>query len=101
MTPRLQEILAASAEGMVEEGGVLGVEHVFLWILRDAASVPMAAMREAGVDTSRLREIIEAVLNSSTYSRSNGGVTNVTPPGPVTEAVVEVRATAQLTVSWA
>jgi ATP-dependent Clp protease ATP-binding subunit ClpA len=70
LTPRARRTLEAAVGEANQAGAIdfVGVEHIFLAILRDARSVPAQVVARLG-HTAAIMEELERVLRSDNYRR--------------------------------
>jgi len=79
-TPRVHQILGAAGQIARSMGhSYLGVEHLFLAILRDPDAVPTQALAEVA-DTGEAERHLLAIMSSAGYRTSSAGAPR--PPGP-------------------
>jgi len=79
-TPRFHSALGAAAEIARSRGhSYIGVEHLFLAILRDPDAVPTQALAEIA-DVGAVEDRLLAIMNSAGYRTPSSGVRR--PPGP-------------------
>lgn len=79
-TPRFHRILGAAGEIARSMGHpYLGVEHLFLAILRDPDAVPTQALAEV-TDTGEAERHLLAIMSSAGYRASSAGAPR--PPWP-------------------
>jgi ATP-dependent Clp protease ATP-binding subunit ClpA len=72
-TPRFQRVLDAAAEIARSMGhSYIGVEHLFLAILRDPDAVPTQALAEAA-DVGAVEDRLLAIMNSASYRTPSAG----------------------------
>jgi ATP-dependent Clp protease ATP-binding subunit ClpC len=83
-TPRFHQILGAAGEIARSMGhSYLGVEHLFLAILRDPDAVPTQALAEVA-DTGEAERHLLAIMSSAGYRTPTTKVHR--PPGPAGDA---------------
>lgn len=79
-TPRFHQILGAAGEIARSMGhSYLGVEHLFLAILRDPDAVPTQALAEVA-DPGEAERHLLAIMSSAGYRTPSAAVYH--PPGP-------------------
>ena len=79
-TPRFHQILGAASEIARSMGhSYLGVEHLFLAILRDPYAVPTPALAEV-TDTGEAERHLLAIMSSAGYRTTSASAAR--PPGP-------------------
>ncbi|MGV9681018.1 Clp protease N-terminal domain-containing protein [Nocardia sp. NPDC003482] len=69
-TPRYQQVIAAAAVAANDMGhNYVGVEHLFLAIVRDPWAVPTQALRRIGVEGPAIEEVLLSIMRSDGYNK--------------------------------
>ena len=73
-TPRCRRVLAAAEQAARDQSHPhLGVEHLFLAIIRDRDAVPTQVLSEFG-DPAAVEAALLALMNSASYRTASGDV---------------------------
>ncbi|MFF0488887.1 Clp protease N-terminal domain-containing protein [Nocardia sp. NPDC004068] len=69
-TPRYQQIIAAATAAANDMGhDYVGVEHLFLAIVRDPWAVPTQALRRVGAEGPAIEEVLLSIMRSDGYNK--------------------------------